>query len=67
VTQRDCNVYANGPYLVLHASQSGPLEIDTGAAGTIRDLMSGETIGPGPTINLALQTGDTRVLVVGKE
>ena len=67
VTQRDCNVYANGPYLVLHASQSGPLEIDTGAAGTIRDLMSGETIGPGPTINLALQKGDTRVLVVGKE
>ena len=27
----DCNVYANGPYLVLHASQDGPLEIDAGA------------------------------------
>ena len=67
VTQCDCNVYANGPYLVLHASQSGPLEIDTGAAGTIRDLMSGEMIGSGPTINLVLQKGDTRVLVVGKE
>ena len=53
VTQPDCNVYANGPYLVLHGSHNGPLELDTGAAGTIHDFMSGETIGPGWTINLA--------------
>ena len=38
-TQQDCNVYANGPYLVLHASQDGPLEVDTGVPGPIRDLL----------------------------
>ncbi len=32
-TESDCNVYANGPYLVLHASQDGPLKIDVGRAG----------------------------------
>jgi hypothetical protein len=66
-TERDCNVYANGPYLVLHASQDGPLEIDAGAPGRIRDLFSGQTIGEGPKITLSLNKGDTRVLVAGEK
>ena len=65
VTQTDCNVYANGPYLVLHASQDGPLEIDTGLSGPVRDLLTGQLIGQGPKITLPLKTGQTRVLQVG--
>ena len=54
-TQADCNVYANGPYLVLHASQDGPLEIDTGRAGPIRDVLTGQTIGDGPKLLLSAE------------
>jgi hypothetical protein len=67
VTQRDCNVYANGPYLVLHASQDGPVEIDTGIAGPIRDLLDGQAVGHGPRTTLPMKKGDTRVLVTGEK
>jgi beta-galactosidase len=66
-TEHDCNVYANGPYLVLHASQDGPLEVDARAPGAIRDLLSGEAVGQGPKITLELKKGDTRMLVVGEK
>ncbi len=65
-TQSDCNVYANGPYLVLHGSRDGPLEIDAGRSGPIHDLFTGQTVGQGPKINLPLKLGDTRVLRVGE-
>jgi hypothetical protein len=61
-TQADCNTYANGPYLVLHASQDGPMEIDTGKPGVIRDVLSGKVIGQGPKLSLPLKKGDTWVL-----
>ena len=64
-TQSDCNVYANGPYLVLHASQDGPLEIDTGKVGPIRDLLSGQPIGDGPKLLIPLKKGETRILAAG--
>jgi hypothetical protein len=65
-TQRDCNVYASGPYLVLHASQDGPVEIDTRSPGPIRDLLDGSAIGRGPRLTLPMKKGDTRVLVAGE-
>ncbi len=64
-TQTDCNVYANGPFLALHAAEDGPLELDTGRTAPVRDLMTGETLGPGPKITLKLKMGDTRVLTIG--
>jgi hypothetical protein len=64
-TQLDCNVYANGPYVVLHAAQDGPLEVDTGVPGPLRDLLDNKIIGTGPKITLPLKKGDTRILCVG--
>ncbi|MGI6416104.1 MAG: class I SAM-dependent methyltransferase [Thermoguttaceae bacterium] len=64
-TETDCNVYANGPYVVLHASQAGPLQIDTGRPDPVIDLLSGEQLGQGPKITLPLAFGETRVLVAG--
>ncbi len=58
----DCNVYANGPYLVLHASQDGPVTIDTGRSSAIRDRLTGESLGVGPSVTLQLEKGDTRIL-----
>ena len=66
-TQSDCNVYANGPFLVLHASNDGPLELDTGRAEPIRDLLTGRPVGQGPKITLPMTKGDTHVLVVGQK
>ncbi len=64
VTQQDCNVYANGPYFVLHAAEHGPLEVDVNREGEVRDLLTGERIGRGPRFALPLKKGETRVLVV---
>jgi len=64
-THADCNVYATGPYLVLHAAQDGPVEIDTGRDAEIRDLLSDQRVGAGPRAVLVLSKGDTRVLQIG--
>jgi hypothetical protein len=61
-TQTDCNVYANGPFVALHASQDGPVELDTGKAGPVSDVLTGETVGQGPRLVLPLKRADTRVL-----
>ncbi len=63
-TQTDCNVYANGPYLVIHTAEDGPLQIDTGHAAPVRDLLSGQSLGRGPNLTLDLGRGQTRVLQI---
>jgi hypothetical protein len=63
-TKTDCNVCANGPYLALHASQDGPVEVDTGQPGSVVDLLTGEPLGSGPRVILPMRRGDTRVLSV---
>jgi len=62
-TETDCNVYANGPYLVLHASQDGPVAVDTSRSGPVVDLLTGELLGMGPKVTIPMQLGETRVLV----
>jgi hypothetical protein len=61
-TKTDCNVYANGPFLAVHGAQDGPVELDTGAAQPVVDVLSGETVGQGPKLTLPLKHGETRVL-----
>ena len=63
-TQTDCNVYANGPYMALHASADGPIDVDTGREGEVIDLLSGERLGRGPRFTLSMRRGDTRVMAV---
>jgi hypothetical protein len=61
-TQTDCNVYANGPIVALHAAQDGPITLDTGHRGQVHDALSGDLIGTGPRVVLPLKKGETRVL-----
>jgi beta-galactosidase len=61
-TETDCNVYANGPIIALHAAQDGPVTLDIPKAVTIRDALTAEAIGKGPRIMLNLKKGETRVL-----
>ena len=61
-TQTDCNVYANGPIVAVHASQDGPIALDTGHRGQVTDAMTGDLVGSGPRVELSMKKGDTRVL-----
>ncbi|MEZ0256881.1 MAG: beta-galactosidase [Chthoniobacter sp.] len=64
-TNVDCNVYASGPFVALHASQDGPLNLDVGQPGPVKDILSGELLGDGSVLSLRLRRGETRVLRVG--
>ena len=61
-TEADCNVYANGPFIALHASQDGPVELHTGQPGEVTDVLTGQSLGPGPTLTIPIHRGETRVL-----
>jgi hypothetical protein len=61
-TQSDCNVYANGPVLALHAVEDGPITLDTGKKSAIRDVLADQPVGNGPRLTLPLRQGETRVL-----
>ena len=60
-TQTDCNVYANGPIVALHAAQDGPITLDTGRRGPVHDEMTGDLVGGGPCLALPMKKGQTRV------
>jgi len=61
-TQTDCNVYANGPIVALHAAQDGPVTLDTGRRGQVQDALTGARVGRGPRVTVLMKKGDTRVL-----
>ncbi len=65
-TETDCNVYANGPIVGLHAAQDGPIRLDAGRKSAIYDALSGKLLGNGPEISLPMNRGDTRVLRLAK-
>jgi len=61
-TETDCNVWASGPFIVLHAPQTGEYVVHVGANGPVTDVLTGEVIGQGPRLTLHLQAGQTQVL-----
>jgi hypothetical protein len=61
-TETDCNVYANGPIVALHAAQDGPVILDTGHRGAVHDALTGNFVADGPRITVPMKKGDTRVL-----
>lgn len=61
-TETDCNIYANGPIVALHAAQDGPVMLDTGHRGAVLDALTGDFVANGPRITLVMKKGDTRVL-----
>ncbi|QEH37807.1 hypothetical protein OJF2_63980 [Aquisphaera giovannonii] len=65
-TDTDCNVYARGPFVVLHASQDGPITVqapgDRGKSWTWTDALTAGRLGTGPELRLVMKRGDTRIL-----
>lgn len=66
-TTRDCNVYANGTAVVVHAAEDGETIIRFNRRGTIIDLMNGTTLANGSSVILRLKTGETRIFKVTHE
>jgi hypothetical protein len=61
-TQTDCDVYANRPIMALHASEDGPITLDTGRRSPVHDAITSNLVGDGPCVALPLRKGETRVL-----
>ncbi len=61
-TETDCIVYANGPFVAVHAPQEGPIVLNISSDKVIRDVLTGGTVGQGPKLTLPLKRGETRVL-----
>ena len=61
-TQTNCNVYANGPFIVLHAAETGPVTVDFGKSGIITDVVLQKQIANGTKVTLSLEKGETKVL-----
>jgi hypothetical protein len=59
-------VYANGPYVAIHAVQDGPLAVDFGQPGEIIDALTGKMVGTGPSIDLPIKKGETRVFMLSR-
>ena len=61
-TATDAVVYANGPYLTVHATVDGTVALDTHCGGRVTDGLSGTVLGSGPHLSISLQRGQTRIL-----
>lgn len=59
----DCHVYANGGFVAVHGAQDGPVELDLGGSGPVRDALTGREIDAGSRLTLPLRRGETRVLM----
>lgn len=61
-TSEDANVWARGSYISIHASKDGMLTVNTGNILLVKDEITGEKIGQGPEVRLAMKRGETRIL-----
>jgi hypothetical protein len=61
-TEADCNVYASGAFLALHASQDGEVKLNTGHSAPILDMLTQKKLGDGSQLTLPMKMGETRVL-----
>ena len=64
-TETDCNVYANGEFVALHAAETGLLKLNLGDSVSVTDALTGEALGHGPMLELRMERGQTRVLRKG--
>ncbi len=59
-TDTECNVWANGPFVLLHAAHDGPVTLNTAGTDPIHDVLTGTVLGRGPNVTLTLLKGETR-------
>ncbi len=63
-TQTDCVVYANGPFLAIHSTKAGTVQIDTGSSSVVTDVLTGKRMGKGPKLSLPMGFSETRIMQI---
>ncbi len=61
-TDVSCNVWANGPYAVLHAAQDGTVHFTARHDNSIYDAITGKKLSDNGHLTLDLKKGETKVL-----
>ena len=60
-TDKPCSVWANGPYVVLHAASDGEIHVRM-KSSPVYETITGEKISDTSEVVLSLKKGDTRIL-----
>ncbi|MHB1461850.1 MAG: beta-galactosidase [Armatimonadota bacterium] len=63
-TQKDYVVYANGPFLAVHSTKAGTVQIDTGSSSVVTDVLTGKRMGKGPKLSLPMGFSETRIMQI---
>lgn len=63
--ESDACVWAAEGFLCIQPHGDGALRLNTGTAGPVRDVLTGEALGTGPSLDLTARRGETRVLQIG--
>ena len=53
-------------YLMVQARQTGPLTVDFGVTGAIRDVLAGNVVGMGPKLTLEMREGEVRLFQISR-
>jgi len=61
-TQEVCNVWANGPYAVLHGAADGDVHFTANQGLAVYDGITGEKLSDTPQVVIPLKLGETRIL-----
>ncbi|MBU0607658.1 MAG: hypothetical protein KKI08_07205, partial [Armatimonadetes bacterium] len=64
-TEDNSAVWATERYLSIQAHEAGPVVINTGQPGPVRDALDGKTLGQGPKVTVEFTKGETKVLRYG--
>ena len=66
LTDDDCVLYTNGPFVVLHGTREGPIRINVGAPAQVIDALTGARLGTGPVMTVPLGFGQTAILRIAR-
>jgi len=65
-TEDNSAVWATERYISIQAHEAGPVAINTGQPGPVRDALDGKPLGTGPRVTVEFAQGETKVLQYGR-
>ena len=60
-TREACNVWASGPYVVLHGANDGEIHFTAQTGNVIYDEITGEVLTDSKQLTFPIKKGETRV------
>ena len=66
-TKENCNVWANGPFVVLHGAEDGEIHFQAKSGAKVYDYMTGKKLSGNGQFDFPIKKGETRIFRCGKE